>query len=95
MLRAGRYTIAVTDQSRRTGFVVQQVHGGTTVLSTGSFAGKRTRSIEFRKGQWSFYPTSAGAKSYFIVLVVKAETPPHGWPSSPRGTTGPARAARR
>ena len=66
-LRAGRYTIAVTDESRRTGFVVQQMHGATTWLSTGAFTGKRTRSIDFTKGQWSFSASTAGAKTWFIV----------------------------
>ena len=68
-LRAGRYTVAVTDESRRTGFVVRQVHGATTWLSTGSFTGKRTRAIDFTKGQWSFSASTAGAKTYFIVLA--------------------------
>jgi hypothetical protein len=66
-LRAGRYTIAVTDESRRTGFVVQQLHGATTWLSTGAFTGKRTRAIDFTKGQWSFSASTAGAKTWFIV----------------------------
>jgi hypothetical protein len=67
-LRAGRYTIALTDASRRSGFVVQQLHGGTIELSTASFTGKRSRPVDFSKGQWSFSPSPAGAKTYFIVL---------------------------
>jgi hypothetical protein len=67
-LRAGRYTIVVIDASRRTGFVVQQTHGATTWLSTGAFTGKRTRSIDLTKGQWSFSASPAGAKTWFIVL---------------------------
>lgn len=68
MLRAGRYTIAVADESRRTGFVVRQMHGATTWLSTAAFTGKRTRSIDFTKGQWSFSASTTGAKTWFIVL---------------------------
>ena len=49
-LRAGRYTIAVTDESRRTGFVVQQMHGATTWLSTGAFTGKRTQVDRSHEG---------------------------------------------
>jgi hypothetical protein len=66
-LRAGRYTVAVTDESRRTGFVVRQLHGATTWLSTGAFTGKRRSSIELTKGQWSFSASPAGTKTYFIV----------------------------
>ena len=68
-LRSGRYTIALTDESRRAGFVVQQLHGETTRLSTGSFTGKRQSSIALTKGQWSFSASTAGAKTYFIVLA--------------------------
>ena len=66
-LRAGRYTITVTDESRRSGFAIEQTHGATTVLSTGLFAGKRSTPIDLSAGRWSFFATPARGRTFFSV----------------------------
>jgi hypothetical protein len=68
-LVAGRYTVAVADHSRQKGFVLQEIHRAATTLAEGSFVGKRSTTIDLKAGQWFFYPTSGGAKSYFVVVV--------------------------
>ena len=66
-LKAGRYT-ALSPRSERQG----RLHHpgdpeGRHDRERVSFIGKRTISIEMTAGQWFFYPTFVGAKSYFIV----------------------------
>jgi hypothetical protein len=67
-LTAGRYTLTVTDKSKKSGFTIQGTgHPALTVTGT-SFVGKRTASVSLSAGQWFFYPTFVGTKSYFIVV---------------------------
>ncbi len=68
-LTAGRYTFAVTDKSRKSSFTVQEVRAGATTVTAASFVGKRSVTINLRAGQWFFYPSFVGKKSYFIVLA--------------------------
>ena len=66
-LEAGRYTFAVTDGSRKAGFTVQEIKQGAITITTTTFTGKRSKTITLRAGQWFFYPTFVGKKTYFIV----------------------------
>ena len=66
-LKAGRYTVAVTDKSKKSGFVVQEAGQPAISISTGAFTGKRSVPVELLKGQWLFYPSFLGAKKYFLV----------------------------
>ena len=66
-LEAGRYTFAVTDGSRKAGFTVQEIKQGAITITTTTFTGKRSKTITLRSGQWFFYPTFVGKKTYFIV----------------------------
>lgn len=69
-LDAGRYTVSVVDQSKKkTGFVLQEIDHAATTLAASPFVGKRSTTIELRAGQWFFYPTSGGSKTYFIVIT--------------------------
>ena len=66
-LKAGRYTISVSDHSAKGGFIIQQIKQGGTTVTGVAFVGKRTATVNLRAGQWFFYPTFVGAKTYFIV----------------------------
>jgi hypothetical protein len=66
-LKAGRYTVMVSDQSPKGGFIVQGVKQGADTVTGVAFVGKRTATLTLRAGQWFFYPTFVGAKTYFIV----------------------------
>jgi len=68
-LRSGRYTITVTDQSSKAGFTLQEIRRPAEALSGIAFVGKRTVNVDLTPGQWFFYPTILGAKSYFIVIA--------------------------
>lgn len=66
-LKAGRYTVSVVDQSKTSGFIIQETRKASTTAAGISFVGRRTVTIDLQAGQWFFYPTFIGAKSYFIV----------------------------
>jgi hypothetical protein len=68
-LQAGRYTFAVTDKSRKSSFTVQEVRAGATTVTAAAFVGKRSVTINLKAGQWFFYPSFVGKKSYFFVLA--------------------------
>jgi hypothetical protein len=67
-LKSGRYTISVTDASKKSGFVIQESHKVATAVSTSAFTGKKTKSLDLSKGQWFFYPSFIGQKTYFLVV---------------------------
>ena len=66
-LKAGRYTVSVNDHSAKGGFIIQGVKQGGTTVTGVAFVGKRTRTLDLRAGQWFFYPTFVGSKTFFIV----------------------------
>jgi hypothetical protein len=66
-LKAGRYTFSVSDQSARGGFILQQIKQGANTLASVAYVGKRSVTLNLKAGQWFFYPTFLGAKTYFIV----------------------------
>jgi len=68
-LKAGRYTLQVTDSSTRAGFNIQEVRNDPVTVTTGAFTGKRSKTLTLRAGQWFFYPTFVGKKTYFIVVA--------------------------
>jgi hypothetical protein len=66
-LKAGRYQLTITDASKKAGFNLQQIKNSVLALTTTTFTGKRTKTVTLRAGQWFFYPTFVGKKTYFIV----------------------------
>ena len=68
-LTTGRYTIEVKDKSKKSGFVLQEINRLATALSTAGFTGTRKVSLTLKPGQWFFYPTFIGKKTYFIVVA--------------------------
>lgn len=67
-LPAGRYTITVDDHSKTSGFTLQEVRDPALILTTAPFVGERTTTVTLGVGQWVFYPSFVGAKTYFIVI---------------------------
>jgi hypothetical protein len=66
-LQAGRYTVSVSDHSKKGGFIIQGVKQGATTVTGVAFVGNRRKTLDLKAGQWFFYPTFVGAKSFFIV----------------------------
>ena len=69
LLKAGRYTFIVTDESARAGFNVQEIKKAAQTVTTSSFEGTKSRTITLAAGQWFFYPTFVAPKTYFIVAA--------------------------
>jgi hypothetical protein len=66
-LRAGRYTIQVADHSTKGGFTIQAINKDPTTLTGLEFEGTRKVTLSLSAGQWLYYPTFVGKKTYFIV----------------------------
>jgi hypothetical protein len=59
-LRAGRYSITVTDGSRTSDFTIEKVGGRPIALTSRLYLGKKTRLVTLTAGKWTF---SAGGRS--------------------------------
>jgi hypothetical protein len=66
-LRAGRYTIQVADRSAKGGFTIQAINKDPTTITGLTFVGSRKVTLTLSAGQWIYYPTFVGKKSYFLV----------------------------
>jgi hypothetical protein len=67
-LRSGRYTVAVSDRSAKSGFTIQEIRQDATTVTGAPFVGARKAAITLKPGQWFFYATFVGKKTYFIVV---------------------------
>jgi hypothetical protein len=67
-LVAGKYTVSIIDRSKKTPFILQELNQPAQTLTPSSFTGKRSVSVTMKAGQWFYYPTFVGKKSYFIVI---------------------------
>ncbi len=67
-LPAGRYTFRLTDKSKKAGFNLQTIKQAAKSLTGIAFVGTKSVKVNLRAGQWLFYPTFVGKKSYFIVV---------------------------
>ena len=67
-LKAGRYTFSITDESKKSGFTVQEAGRPATTVTTSPFTGRRKQAIVLGAGQWFVYPSFVGKKTYFIVI---------------------------
>jgi hypothetical protein len=68
-LRAGRYTIQVADRSTKGGFTVQAIKKDPSTLTRLAFTGTRKVTLTLFAGQWLYYPSFVGKKTYFIVTA--------------------------
>jgi hypothetical protein len=66
-LRAGRYTFDVDDESKTSGFTVQQIRKAPVAVTGGRFVGSHAVTLTLRPGQWYFY--SPGGKRHFFFVV--------------------------
>ncbi len=66
-LTAGRYNFSIVDQSRSSGLKLQTTHSLPITVTGGKFVGKHKTSITLNRGQWFYYGTFVGQKTYFIV----------------------------
>lgn len=67
LLEAGRYTVTVVDHSKYDGFIVRALNHAPTTVTGAGFTGKRSVSVILTAGQWYYYPSFIGTKTYFFV----------------------------
>jgi hypothetical protein len=66
-LKVGKYKVAVVDETAKSGFQLQRIHGSPTTVTSAAFVGKRSVTVGLKAGQWWFSPPG-GKKNYFIVV---------------------------
>jgi hypothetical protein len=67
ILLTGRYTLTVRDRSRSSGFTLQAARSDPITLTPGPFVGTRSKTLTLGRGQWLFYGSFTGKKTYFLV----------------------------
>jgi hypothetical protein len=67
-LVTGRYKIVVADHSKKSGFNIQEIRESGTVVTGTTFVGSHSVTLNLKPGQWFFYPSFVGKKTYFIVV---------------------------
>jgi hypothetical protein len=66
-LKAGKYTIEVTDGSSTNGFILQKLKHAAVSVTGNAFMGKRSVSVHLTPGKWLF---GAGpGKTTYVILV--------------------------
>ena len=68
-LTAGRYSFTVRDESGKSGFTVQAIRSDPIILTSRAFVGKKSKALTLNRGQWLFYGTFVGKKTYFLVTA--------------------------
>ena len=66
-LKAGRYKISVTDKAPSGSFTIQKIRAPAHTLTGSRFVGRHTTTVTLSAGQWFYYPSFTGKKTYFIV----------------------------
>jgi hypothetical protein len=67
-LKAGKYTIAVTDKSSSSGFMLKRLNHAVTSVTGIAFVGKHSATVQLTAGRWLFIPR-AGKMAYSIAVV--------------------------
>ena len=67
MLKAGRYTITVTDHSKLAGLMIGESSMMVTTLSGVAAVGTSTHTVTLSAGKWFYEGTLHGARTSFTV----------------------------
>ena len=67
-LKAGKYTIKITDGSSTDGFTLEKLKHAAASLTGSAFVGKRTASVHLTTGTWRF-AAGRGKAAYSIVVT--------------------------
>jgi hypothetical protein len=66
-LKAGRYTVAVTDKSSTSGLILRRGKYAPTRITGAKFVGKHSTSVKLAAGHWIFSP-GTGTQSYSVAV---------------------------
>ncbi len=66
-MKAGRYTIAVTDKSSTNGFMVEKLKHKAVSVTGMTFVGKHSASVRLTAGKW-FVKPHLGKTTYSFVV---------------------------
>jgi hypothetical protein len=49
-------------------FILQEIREPALTLTGGAFVGRASKTVDLQPGQWFYYATFTGKKTYFIVV---------------------------
>ena len=67
-LAPGTYKVSVVDKSKKSGFLMQALHGATTTVSSAAAVGTSSATVNLKTGQWYFFASKTGKKTGFAVV---------------------------
>jgi hypothetical protein len=68
VLKSGRYKFSISDQSKKASFTVESVNSGTIKeLTTASFVGRRSVTLNLTPGRYMYY--TSRPKAYFFLVT--------------------------
>jgi hypothetical protein len=67
-LKQGKWTLSVRDDSKTTGFTLQQLSKSPVAVTTGSYYGFKEVTVTLTPGQWTFF-SPGGKKHAFRVIA--------------------------
>jgi hypothetical protein len=66
-LKAGKYTVAIADHSKKAGLIVWKLGSHAMTLSTAAATGSSSRTVTLVAGKWFFEGSISGPRTYFTV----------------------------
>ena len=66
-LKQGKWTISVRDNSKTSGFTLQQLSKSPFTVTDGAFYGYRDVTIVLKPGQWTFYSPGGKKRTFRVV----------------------------
>jgi hypothetical protein len=66
-LKTGKYTFSVDDESKKSGFSVQVLHGKTSSITSATFVGSQDVTIPLKPGRWFFFSPGGSKVAFFVI----------------------------
>ena len=66
-LKTGKYTFSVDDESKKSGFSVQVLHGKASSITTAAFVGSNDVTIALKAGRWFFFSPGGTRTAFFVI----------------------------
>ena len=66
-LKQGKWTFSIRDDSKTSGFSLQQLHKSPVEVTTGSYFGFKEVTIDLKPGRWYFYSPGFTKRTFVVV----------------------------
>jgi hypothetical protein len=66
-LKPGKYTVAVDDETAKSGFELEKLHGRPITITSAAFVGKKSLTLALKVGRWWFFSSGGSRTAFFVV----------------------------